>query len=74
MSKKGMLIYGVCIGLLTVVIRLFGAYPEGMSLSLIHILIRVETVHIYYHQMRRGDEILTATAGECAARGHIRKQ
>ena len=29
MSKKGMLIYGVCIGLLTVVIRLFGAYPEG---------------------------------------------
>ena len=28
MSKKGMLIYGVCIGLLTVIIRLFGAYPE----------------------------------------------
>ena len=30
MSKKGMLIYGVCIGLLTVVIRLFGAYPENI--------------------------------------------
>ena len=30
MSKKGMLIYGVCIGLLTVIIRLFGAYPVGM--------------------------------------------
>lgn len=28
MSKKGMLIYGVCIGLLTVVIRLFGAIPK----------------------------------------------
>ena len=28
MSKNGMLIYGVCIGLLTVVIRLFGSYYE----------------------------------------------
>ena len=34
MSKKGMLIYGVCIGLLTVIIRLFGAYPEGMSFAI----------------------------------------
>ena len=34
MSKKGMLIYGVCIGLLTVIIRLFGAYPEGMSFGI----------------------------------------
>ena len=32
-SHKGMLIYGVCIGLLTVIIRLFGAYPEGMSFA-----------------------------------------
>ena len=35
MSHKGMLIYGVCIGLLTVVIRLFGAYPEGMSFAIL---------------------------------------
>ncbi|MDR0976652.1 MAG: RnfABCDGE type electron transport complex subunit D [Prevotellaceae bacterium] len=35
MSKKGMLIYGVCIGALTVVIRLFGAYPEGMSFAIL---------------------------------------
>jgi electron transport complex protein RnfD len=35
MSKKGMLIYGVCIGVLTVVIRLFGAYPEGMSFAIL---------------------------------------
>ena len=35
MSKKGMLIYGVCIGLLTVIIRLFGAYPEGMSFAIL---------------------------------------
>ena len=35
MSHKGMLIYGVSIGLLTVVIRLFGAYPEGMSFAIL---------------------------------------
>lgn len=35
MNKKGMLIYGVCIGLLTVIIRLFGAYPEGMSFAIL---------------------------------------
>lgn len=35
MSKKGMLVYGVGIGLLTTVIRLFGAYPEGMSFAIL---------------------------------------
>lgn len=35
MSHKGMLVYGVSIGLLTVVIRLFGAYPEGMSFAIL---------------------------------------
>lgn len=35
MSDKGMIIYGVGIGILTVVIRLFGAYPEGMSFAIL---------------------------------------
>lgn len=35
MSHKGMLVYGVAIGVLTVVIRLFGAYPEGMSFAIL---------------------------------------
>ena len=35
MTHKGMLIYGVCIGLLTVIIRVFGAYPEGMSFAIL---------------------------------------
>ena len=35
MTHKGMLIYGVGIGLLTVIIRVFGAYPEGMSFSIL---------------------------------------
>ena len=35
MSKKGMVVYGVGIGLLTAVIRTFGAYPEGMSFAIL---------------------------------------
>ncbi len=35
MTKKGMLIYGACIGIITVVIRLWGAYPEGVSFAIL---------------------------------------
>lgn len=35
MTHKGMLVYGIAIGFLTVVIRLFGAYPEGMSFAIL---------------------------------------
>ena len=35
MSNKGMIIYGIGIGLLTVVIRVFGAYPEAMSFAIL---------------------------------------
>lgn len=35
MSHSGMIIYGVGIGLLTAVIRLWGSYPEGMSFAIL---------------------------------------
>lgn len=35
MSKNGMLVYGIGIGILTTVIRLFGSYPEGMSFAIL---------------------------------------
>ena len=35
MTKRGSLIYGAGIGLLTVLIRIFGSYPEGMSFSIL---------------------------------------
>lgn len=35
MSKGGMIVYGVGIGILTIVIRLFGSYPEGMSFAIL---------------------------------------
>ena len=34
-AKNGMLVYGVGIGILTTVIRLFGSYPEGMSFAIL---------------------------------------
>ena len=35
MTHKGMFIYGAGIGLLTIIIRVFGAYPEGMSFAIL---------------------------------------
>ena len=35
MSKKGQIVYGIAIGFLTIVIRTFGAYPEGMSFAIL---------------------------------------
>ena len=35
MTKKGQLIYGVAIGFLTIVIRNWGSYPEGLSFAIL---------------------------------------
>jgi len=35
MSSKGMIIYGVGIGVVTVLIRVFGAYPEGVQFAIL---------------------------------------
>ncbi len=35
MTKKGMIIYGAGIGFITVAIRLWGAYPEGVSFAIL---------------------------------------
>lgn len=35
LSHRGMIIYGVGIGVLTTVIRLYGSYPEGMSFAIL---------------------------------------
>ncbi len=35
MTKKGMVIYAIGIGLLSSIIRLFGSYPEGMSFAIL---------------------------------------
>lgn len=35
MTRRGQVIYGIAIGLLTVIIRNWGAYPEGMSFAIL---------------------------------------
>ncbi|MCM1318802.1 MAG: RnfABCDGE type electron transport complex subunit D [Muribaculaceae bacterium] len=35
MTHKGQIIYGVLIGVITIVIRLWGAYPEGVSFAIL---------------------------------------
>ena len=35
MTPKGMIIYGIGIGVITMIIRLWGAYPEGMSFAIL---------------------------------------
>lgn len=35
MTTRGMLIYGIGIGIITVIIRVFGAYPEGVSFAIL---------------------------------------
>ncbi len=55
MSHKGMLIYGMCIGLLTVVIRLFGAYPEGMSFAILIMNAFTPLINTYVKPKRFGE-------------------
>lgn len=35
MSKKGQLIFGIMIGFITIIIRRFGSYPEGVSFAIL---------------------------------------
>lgn len=55
MTNKGMLIYGTCIGLLTVVIRLFGAYPEGMSFAILIMNAFTPLINTYCKPKRFGE-------------------
>lgn len=57
MSKKGMLIYGVGIGFLTVVIRLFGAYPEGMSFAILIMNGFTPLINTYFKPKRFGEVV-----------------
>mgnify|MGYP002595133140 FL=1 len=34
-THKGQIIYGLMIGFLTIIIRRFGSYPEGMSFAIL---------------------------------------
>ncbi len=56
MSSKGMVIYGVGIGLLTVLIRYFGSYPEGVSFAILIMNSIVPLLNKYIKPARFGKE------------------
>ncbi len=55
MSKKGQIVYGVAIGFLTVVIRTWGAYPEGMSFAILIMNAFVPLINNYFKPKRFGE-------------------
>ncbi len=56
MSNKGMIIYGVGIGILTILIRVFGAYPEGVSFAILIMNAFVPLINIYVKPKRFGEK------------------
>jgi len=57
MYKTGMLIYGVGIGILTVLIRAFGDYPEGVSFAILIMNAFVPLINKYIKPARFGKEV-----------------
>lgn len=56
MTTKGMVIYGVGIGALTMIIRLWGAYPEGMSFAILIMNSVVPLINKYVKPRRFGSK------------------
>lgn len=57
MTPKGQLIYGVAIGALTVVIRNWGSYPEGMSFAILIMNAFTPLINTYCKPRRFGEVI-----------------
>lgn len=57
MTKKGMLIYAIGIGVITVVIRVWGAYPEGISFAILIMNGFVPIINRYIKPRRFGKEV-----------------
>ena len=56
-TKKGMVIFAIGIGAITVIIRLFGAYPEGISFAIIIMNAFVPLINKYFKPRRFGSPI-----------------
>ncbi len=57
MTYLGMIIYGVGIGLITVIIRVFGSYPEGVSFAILIMNGFVPVINRYIKPKRFGEEV-----------------
>lgn len=54
MSTLGGVVYGIGIGLLVVLIRFFGSYPEGMSFAILIMNCAVPLINNWFHQKKYG--------------------
>jgi len=57
MTVRGMWIYGVGIGVITVLIRIFGAYPEGVQFAILILNAFVPLINKYVKPKRFGKEV-----------------
>ncbi len=57
MSKKGMVLYGVGIGIITMLIRYWGAYPEGISFAILIMNATVPLINMYMKPAKFGKEV-----------------
>lgn len=56
-ATSGQIFFGVMIGLLTVVIRTWGAYPEGMSFAILIMNAFTPIINIYFKPKHFGEKI-----------------
>lgn len=56
-TKKGMVVFALGIGVITVVIRLFGSYPEGISFAILIMNAFVPLINSYFKPRRFGSKI-----------------
>jgi electron transport complex protein RnfD len=57
MTRKGMVVFAIGIAVITVVIRLFGAYPEGVSFAILIMNAFVPLINTYFKPRRFGSKI-----------------
>ncbi|MGM9806061.1 MAG: RnfABCDGE type electron transport complex subunit D [Candidatus Aphodosoma sp.] len=62
MTHCGQVIYGIGIGIITCVIRLWGAYPEGMSFAILIMNAATPLINNYIKPRRYGEKIKQAKA------------
>lgn len=54
MSVKGGIVFGIGIGFITMMIRYFGSYPEGMSFAILIMNSTVPLLNMWFHQKKYG--------------------
>jgi electron transport complex protein RnfD len=57
MTRNGMLVFGLGCGILTVLIRVFGAYPEGVSFAILIMNATVPLINRGFKPKRFGEVI-----------------